>query len=43
MPTVQVEAHLSEERLLQAVRQLDARELERFTRQVLVLRAGRQA
>jgi hypothetical protein len=42
MPTIQVEAQLSTDELLKAVDQLSASELERFTSQVLALRARRQ-
>ena len=43
MPTVQVEAQLSADELLQAVRQLSKSELEQFVFQVVKLRAKQQA
>lgn len=43
MPTVQIEAQLSSEELLGAVKQLDGNALEAFVDQVLMLRAERKA
>lgn len=43
MPTVQVEAQLSTNELLQAIAQLSQPELDKFTFQVIALRAKRQA
>ena len=43
MPTVQVEAQLSADELLQAVQQLSRTELEQFVVQVVTLRAKHQA
>lgn len=43
MPTVNIEANLSTDQLLQAVKQLRAAELDAFAEQVLALRASRQA
>ncbi len=43
MPTVQVEAQLTKDELLQAVQQLGKNELEQFVFQVVNLRAKRQA
>ena len=43
MPTVQVEAQLTTEELLQAVQQLDKNELEQFVFQVVSFRAKQQA
>ena len=39
MPTIQIEANLSSEQLLNAARQMSFRELDRFIKEVLVLRA----
>lgn len=39
MPTIQIEAHLTPEQLLNAARQLSRREFQRFVDQVLSLRA----
>lgn len=43
MPVVQVEAQLSTDELLKAADQLSQSELEQFARQVIALRARRQA
>ncbi len=43
MPTIQIEADLSPEHLLNAARQLPRREFDRFVGQVLRLRAERIA
>lgn len=43
MPTIQVEAEVSEDKLLQAVGQLGSSELEEFVAQVLALQAQRRA
>ncbi len=43
MPTVQVEAQLTTDKLLQAIQQLDKSELDQFVFQVVNLRAKRQA
>jgi hypothetical protein len=43
MPTIQIEADLSPEQLLNAARQLPRREFDRFVNQVLRLRAERIA
>ena len=43
MPTIQIEATLSADNLLEAAAQLDPAELERFVEQVLKLQAHRKA
>jgi len=43
MPTVQIEANLSSEHLLNAARQMSRRELSQFIEQVLALRARHEA
>jgi len=43
MPTLQIEAQLSSDALLEAVKQLSQPELEQFTSQVVVLTAQRRA
>ena len=43
MPTIHVEAELSQDELFKAVEQLDSTELARFVSQVLALRAKREA
>jgi len=43
MPTVQVQAQLSTDILIEAASQLSADELERFAEQVMLLRARRKA
>ncbi len=43
MPTIQIEAQLSTDKLLQAVEQLSQPELEQFVSRVIALRAKRRA
>lgn len=43
MPTIQIEANLSFEQLLNAARQMSYRELQHFVEQVLILRAQHDA
>lgn len=43
MPLVHIEANLSTEQLLQAVKQLEPDQLETFATKILALRAGQQA
>jgi hypothetical protein len=43
MPTIQIEANLSSEHLLNAARQMSRRELSQFIEQVLALRARHEA
>ncbi len=43
MPTLHVEANLSTEQLLQAMKQMDPRELKSLSDQILALRARQQA
>ena len=43
MPVVQVEAHLSVDKLLEAVKQMSSPELEQFVSQVIALQAQRKA
>ncbi len=43
MPTIQIEANLSSEQLLNAARQMSRRELSQFIGQVLALRARHEA
>lgn len=43
MPTIQIEARISERDLLKAVEQLSPKELQEFVREILTLRAQRDA